>query len=166
MCRDFEEARRPEVGHFQLPRAGDEHVARAQVAVQHPLAVCVIDGIADLAGVIERSGEIQGAVAKNHLLQRLASDVLHDDEEDTFLLLRGEYRHDVRVIQGREQARLLEHVSEIEVLFVGNLERDFLVDPGVFREEDAAEPAGAERREDPVLADRLTLQKHVAVRGV
>jgi len=34
------------------------------------------------------------------------------------------------------------------------------VNPGVFGEEDAAETAAAERRNDFVLADRLTLQEH------
>ena len=52
---DLEEARRAEVGDLQHAAVGDEHVRRPQVAVQHALAVRVIDGVADLAGVVERA---------------------------------------------------------------------------------------------------------------
>jgi hypothetical protein len=45
-------------------------------------------------------------------------------------------------------------------LLVRDLDGDFLVNPGVFGEEDAAEPAAAKRRKDSVLADRLTLEEH------
>ena len=49
-------------------------------------------------------------------------------------------------------------------LLVRNLERDFLVDPGVFGQIDGAEAAAAERREDAVLADGLTAEEHRCAR--
>ena len=45
-------------------------------------------------------------------------------------------------------------------LAVRDLDRDLLVDPGVAGEEDGAEAAGAEVREDLILADRLSQQEH------
>ena len=52
---DLEEARRAEVGDLQHAVVGDQHVGRPQVAVEHALAVRVIDGVADLAGEVERA---------------------------------------------------------------------------------------------------------------
>ena len=60
-----------------------------------------------------------------------------------------------------EQARLAQQLAEVEVLAVRNLDRDFLVDPRVFREIDAAEPAAAKGREDAVLPDRLSAKEHL-----
>jgi hypothetical protein len=59
-----------------------------------------------------------------------------------------------------EKARLLQHLREIEVLLVRNLDGDLLVNPGVFGEENAAEAAAAEGRKVSILPDRLTLQEH------
>ena len=59
-----------------------------------------------------------------------------------------------------EQPRLAQQLAEVEALLVRNLERDLLVDPGVFREVDGAEAAAAERREDLVLAERLAFEQH------
>jgi hypothetical protein len=64
------------------------------------------------------------------------------------------------MIHRREKPRFLQHLGKIEVLLVRHLDGDLLVNPGVFGEEDAAETAAAERRNDSVLADGLTLQEH------
>jgi hypothetical protein len=96
----------------------------------------------------------------NDLLQRAAGHVLHHDEEHVLLFLRGEDGHDVRMVHRREKTRLLQHLREVEVLFMRDLDRDLLVNPGVLSEENAAEATAAERRKDSVLADRLTLQEH------
>jgi hypothetical protein len=64
------------------------------------------------------------------------------------------------VIQTGQQARLLQKVAEIHVLPVRDLDRDLLVDPGVFGEVNRTEPATAEWREDLVLSDRLTAEEH------
>ena len=85
---------------------------------------------------------------------------LHHDEEDVVLLLRGENRDDVGMIEAGEQPRLAQQLAEVDALFVRNLERDFLVDPGVFREEDRPESAAADRRQNLVLADDLPAKEH------
>ena len=64
------------------------------------------------------------------------------------------------MIEAGEQPRLAQQLAEIDALFVRNLERDFLVDPGVFREVDRAEAAAADRREDLVFADDLAAEEH------
>ena len=61
-----------------------------------------------------------------------------------------------------EQARLAQQLAEVDALLVRNLERDLLVDPGVFREVDRAEAAAADRRQDLVFADDLAAEKHAA----
>ncbi len=60
---DLEEARRAEVGDLQHVVLGDEHVGRAQIAVDDALRVGVIDGVADLAGEIERAVQFERAAS-------------------------------------------------------------------------------------------------------
>ena len=62
--------------------------------------------------------------------------------------------------QAGEQPRLAQQLAEVQVLAMRNLERDLLVDPGVFGQVDRAEAAAAERRDDAVLADGLAAKKH------
>ena len=125
------------------------------------LLVRVIHRVADLAGVVERAAEIERAVALDHRFERVARHVLHHDEEHVVLLLGGEDGDDVRVAQRGEQARLAQQLTEVEILPMGNLDRDFLVDPRVFRQIDAAEAAAAEGREDAVFPDRLSAKEHL-----
>ena len=47
----------PKSATFSMPCLGDEHVAGPQVAVHDAAAVRVIDGVADLAGEVERARE-------------------------------------------------------------------------------------------------------------
>ena len=127
--------------------------------------VGVLDALQDLDGVVERAGNVERLLPVEDGLEALALDVLHDDEERAVDALRGEDPHDVRVVEGREETRLLEQLVGVPRLPVRDLDRDLLVDPGVAGEEDGAEAAGAEVREDLVLADRLSQQEHGA-RGV
>ena len=77
------------------------------------------------------------------------------------LLLRRDDRDDVGMVERGEQPRLAQQLAEVEVLPVRNLDRDLLVDPGVFGEVDGAEAAAAERRDDLVLAERLALEEQL-----
>ena len=61
----------------------------------------------------------------------------------------------------REQARLAQQLAEVEVLPVRNLDRDFLVDPRVFRQIDAAKAAASKGREDAVFPDCLSAKEHL-----
>ena len=94
------------------------------------------------------------------VLERLAGHVLHDDEEDVVDLLGGENRHHIRVVERAQEPRLFQHLAEIEVLLVRNLEGDLLVDPGVFGQVYRAETATAEGRKNAVLTDSLTAKEH------
>ncbi len=109
-----------------------------------PRLVRVIDGVADLTGEIERAIHVERAVPHDDLLQGLASHVLHHDEKDVLLLFRGENRHDVRMAHGRQEPRLLQHLGEIEILLVRDLEGDLLVDPGIFRKVNGSEATAPE----------------------
>ena len=46
----------PKSATFNMSFSVDQHVGRAQIAVDDPLPVRVIDGVADLAGEVERRG--------------------------------------------------------------------------------------------------------------
>ena len=157
---NLEKARRSEIGHLEHPALGDDHIGRPEVAVEHTLAVRVVDGVADLTAVVERARHTERAFARDHRLERLAGHELHHDEEDVLLLLRREDRDDVRVVERREQPRLAQQLAEVEVLFVRDLERDLLVDPGVFREVDGAEAAAADRGQNLVFAQDLSAEEH------
>ena len=157
---DLEEPRGAEVGHLGDAVLGDDDVAGPQVAVDDPLAVRVIDRVADLAAVVEGLGQLERALAIRDRLERLARHVLHDDEEHLADPLGGEHGDDVGMAQRRQQPRLVQQLAEVERLAVGDLERDLLVDPGVLGQEDRAEPAAAERRQDLVLADHLVAEEH------
>ena len=63
--------------------------------------------------------------------------------------------------EGGEQAGFAEQFAEVEVLAMRNLDRHLLVDPGVFREIDAAKAAAAKRGEDAVLPDCLSAKEHL-----
>ena len=152
----------PKSATFTQPAVGDQDVRRPQVAMQHALPVRVIDGVADLAGVVERARQIERAVARDDRFERLARHELHHDEEDVVLLLRRDDRDDVGMIETGEQPRLAQQLAEVDALLVRNLQRDFLVDPGVFREVDRAEAAAADRRQDLVFPDDLTAEEHPA----
>ena len=77
------------------------------------------------------------------------------------LLLRGQDGDDVRMIEAGEQPRLAQQLAEVDALLVRHLERDLLVDPGVFGEVDRAEAAAADRRQDLVLPDDLAAEEHL-----
>src|SRR6185503_3787378 len=119
-----------------------------------------VDGVADLAGVVERAQHVERAFPRDQRLERFARHELHHDEEDVLLLLRREDGDDVGVIQGGQQPRLAQQLAEVDALLMRDLERDFLVDPGVFREVNSPEASAAYRRQDLVLADDLSAEEH------
>src|SRR3989304_6064543 len=66
---------------------------------------------------------------------------------------------------GPQKPRLAQQLVELAVLFVGDLDRELLVDPGVADEVDGAEASASQRLQNLVLAELLAEQEHVA-RGV
>ena len=158
---DLEEARGAEVGDLGDAGLGDQDVARAQVAVD--------DALADARGRRRcRSGRRSRAPAARSSApsrSEIASSVSPGTYSITMkktssMPLGGEHGDDVGMAERRQQARLAQQLAEVEALAVRHLERDLLVDPGVFGEEDRAEAAAAERRQDLVLADDLVAKEH------
>ncbi len=159
--RDLEDPRGAEVGDLDQALLAHQHVARAQVAVNHVLPVRVVDSVGDLHDEVERAIQLDRAFTHDDRLERLARDVLHDDEEDAFLLLRREDRDDVGMAQAPQEAGLVQQLAEVQALLaVRDLDGDFLVEPRVLREVDRAKASTAERREDFVLADGLAAEEH------
>jgi hypothetical protein len=54
----------------------------------------------------------------------------------------------------------VQQIAEVDVLPMWNLDGDFLVHPGVFRQVNGAESAAANCRQDLVLPDRLASKEH------
>ena len=125
----------------------------------HALPVRVVDGVADLAREVECAVQIDRALERDDVLERLARHVLHHDEEGAVLLLCRGDRDDVGVADAGEEARLSQQIAEVDVLTMRNLDRNFLVDPGVLREVNGAEPSATEGGDDPVLAERLASEE-------
>src|SRR5262245_12151871 len=119
------------------------------------LPVGMIDGVADLAGEVERAIDVERALRGDQVLERLSLHVLHDDEEQVVLLFRRGDRDDVGMADAGKQPRFPQQLAEVEALTMRYLDRDLLVDPGVLREVDGAESTAAERRDDLVLAECL-----------
>ena len=64
------------------------------------------------------------------------------------------------MVQRGQQAGLAQQIAEVDVLSMWNFDGDFLVDPRVFGEVNSAESAAAKWRQDLVLSDGLTTEKH------
>ena len=150
----------PKSRDLEQALVGHEHVGRPQIAVDHALLVRVVDGVADLAGVVERARE-SSAPSRRSSVSSVSPGTYSITMKKTLSCFSAVmHRDDVGMVERGEQARLAQQLAEVEVLPVRDLERDLLVDPGVFREVDGAEPAAAKRREDPVLPERLPLEEH------
>jgi hypothetical protein len=148
---DLEEPRGAEVRDLQHVVLRHQDVRGAQIAVDDALRVRVVDGVADLAGEIQRPVQVQRTLRGDDVLERFPLHVLHHDEEDVLLLFCRRDGDDVGMTHAGEQPRLAQQLAEVEPLPMRNLDRDLLVDPRVLREVDGAEAAAAERRDDFVL---------------
>ncbi len=105
--------------------------------------VGVLDALEDLEGVGEGPGDVEALLPIEDGLEGLALHVLHDDEEDAVHALGGENADDVLMVEGGQEARLLEHLFFCAALTMRHLDGDLLVDPGVLGEEHRPEATGA-----------------------
>ena len=144
----------------QLGRAvaGHQDVARLDVAVDDETLVRVLDRVTDAAE--EREPFAHGQPLRRAVdVDRFALDVLHDDVRHAGLRRSGiEQARDVRVIERRENAPLLEKPSQrdrIDEIAGNHLDRDELLEPIVVARPqiDDAHPAAAELAHDPVAAE-------------
>ena len=130
--------------------------------MQDALPMGVVDGVADLAREVERAAQTHGAARGDDLLEGLAGHVFHHDKEHAVLLFSRGDGHDVGMVQAGQQPRFAQQLSEVQVLTVGNLEGDLLVDPGVGCQVDRAEASAAKGFDDLVLTEGLTANQHDA----
>ena len=99
-----------EIEHFDGARtfrcAADHHVSRLEIAMDNSRRVGRRQSVRDLHRILQRLSERQ-PLARNHLVQRLARDVLHGDEVEAVIagdIVNGD---DVGVIQRRGRFCLL-----------------------------------------------------------
>src|SRR5262245_31549906 len=128
--------------------------------MDYAVSVRMVEGVANLADVVEGERKIERPVARDDVFERVARHELHHDEEDVLLLLRREDRHDVRMVQAREEAGFPQQLTELDSLLVRNLEGNLLVNPRVVGQVDSAEAPAPNCRKDLVFSDDLTAEEH------
>ena len=108
----------------------------------------------------QRLGERQRTGAREAIGERLAFEILEDEELVVAVAADVEERADVRMLQRRDGARFaLEALAQLRVggERVGqDLDGDGAIEPRVTRAVDLAHPARAERRDDLVRAEPRT----------
>ncbi len=116
--------------------------------------------VADLRGDVQGAPGVEHALAREELRQRLALQVLHDEE----VIALGRLPEvvdldDVLVADLGDRTRLLvearDHFLVAGELAVDDLERDLLADHRVLGEIDRSHAAGPDAIQDPVIADLL-----------
>ena len=134
-------------------RPGEHDVGGLQVAVDDAALVGGVEALGDLHGDLERRGERQGA-AEDPLGERLALQVLHDQEGRAVVLADVEQGADARVGERRQGARLaLEARPAVGVRGQGgrqHLDGDGAVETGIPGAIDLAHPARADGARDLV----------------
>ena len=124
----------------------------------------------DLDRRLERLVDRESAL-RQPIRQRLALEILHDEERGAVLLAHVVQRADVRMIELRDRAGLaIEALAELRVGREGvreNLDRDRAIEPRVAGFVDLAHPAGADERQDFVRAEASAGgQRHQSRRAI
>ena len=126
-------AREAEIEQLRA-RARQHHVARLQIAVDDAVAVRAIERVGDLGRVADDLVGRQRP-ARQPRGQRLALEVLHDQEGDAVLLADVVEHADVRVVQRPDDAGFaVEALAELRVggeLRRQDLDRDLAIEAGV-----------------------------------
>ena len=162
----LERARDAEVRDLRAPVGVDQHVLRLDVAVDQEARVRGLERPPDLDRVGHRLRHRQAAEPPDALLQRLALDVLEDDVGRALVLAGVDHRHDVRVVQLRDRARLapeaLQLVGVVRDVAVHELDRDPALECRVERPVDARHAARADLLVQAVaLADERADHRHL-----
>ncbi len=128
-----------------------------------------MQGAGDLDRVGERLGDLEPLEAADPLLERLAGDVLKDDERRTAILADVDHLHDVRVVELRDGARLA--AEALELLGVAGdrpqhqFDRDAALEHDVERPVDVRHPARTDLRIEAVTVgeNRRAGSRHPAI---
>jgi hypothetical protein len=148
-----------EVGDLGRALLVDQDVLRLDVAVDDVARVREAERSRDLDRVGDRLPDRQFAEAADAVLERLALDVLEDDERAPVLLAGVDHAHDVGVRELGHRARLaaeaLELVGVGGDLAVHELDRHAPLEDAVERPIDGRHPAGAYLGVEPVPAVEL-----------
>ena len=102
-----------EVGDLGRALLVDEDVLGLDVAVDDALGVGGAERAGDLDRVGDRLGDRQPAVAADAVLERLALDVLEDDERRAVVLAGVDDADDVGVVELRDGPRLAPEALEL-----------------------------------------------------
>ena len=145
-----------EIQQLDLPARGDLDVVRLDVAVDDAVLVDVFEGLADFLEHVERLVERELAQLADALGERLAVHVLHDDAGLALALDEVVERGDVRVLEARLDARLVEEAldgAEAVARVRQRLDRHHAVDLRVDGPIHLSHPALAEVIDHAVFAD-------------
>ncbi len=137
----------------QLGAGARQHdVGRLEIAMDHAVAMRPVERIGDLGAVADDLVRRQRP-ARQAAGQRLAFEVLHDEEGDAVLLADVVEHADVRVVQGRDRAGLaVEPLTQLRVVREDgreDLDGDRPVEPGVAG---ACTPGPCRRRQSRQLS--------------
>ncbi len=150
--------REPEVGELGLARLGDQDVLGLYVPVEDPLLAVVRHGARDLLHEVEALGLGDVAVARDQVARRAAAHELHGEVEVVLALPHLEGPDEVRVLELREELRLLEEAGAVAVVAARarreDLERDLALEALLDRAEDRPHAPGAEALDEDVAVDR------------
>ena len=142
--------RRPCEAEVEKLRAGarQHDVGRLEVAVDDAVAVRAIERVGDLGAVADHLVGGQRP-ARQPAGQRLALQVLHDEEGDAFLLADVVEHADVRMVHRPDRPRFaVEPLAQLRVVGEDrreDLDGDGAVEPGVAGLVDLPHPAGPDR---------------------
>ena len=154
----------PEIGDPRAAVAADEDVVGLDVAMDDARGVCGREPAPGVDQAVEDLGE-RPLVAADPRREVAALDELHREEHGVLVRSDVEHRHDVRMRQAREHARLSHHSltslrAELAGVEAQELHRDPAMQLGVGCRVDHAHPAGAEPLAEDVAADpRAFLQR-------
>jgi hypothetical protein len=97
--------REAEIEHLDAPISREHHVGGLQIAVRDVLLVRRRQRVGERHGDLQEALDWQ-AGGRDECIQRLPLDELHRQKSDALSLLRRIDRHDVRVVEGGDGARL------------------------------------------------------------
>ncbi len=152
--------RQPEVGQIRLPVAVNHDVGRLHVAVDHPLAVRVIQRAAHRlvdAQQVRRRERLAGLLVQvNQHAQLYTLDELHRHVVQAVRFAEVIHRHDVRMLQRGNRLRLALEArriaAQVAQVRLDDLERHHAPQRHVHRPVDARHPAASQRAFNLIIA--------------